>query len=72
MPRDKQRDSYEEGSFPAGNGGRVRVPIHRNPDGSDKSIDPIGDIYSGMLKRGARQDGRFCPQYDNLDEVEDG
>ncbi len=73
MPRDKQRDSYEEGSFPAGNGGRVRVPIHRDgEDGMDASINPLNSIYSGMLKRTARQTGRFTPKYDNLDEVEDG
>lgn len=66
------RSSVEEGSFPAGNGGRVRVPIHHDgEDGMDASINPDGSIYSGMLKRTARQTGRFCPDnlYDNLDDV---
>jgi hypothetical protein len=70
MARDTGRSSVERGDVPAGNGGRVTVPIYRNPDGSDASIDPINQIYSGMLKRSARQDGRFTPEFDNLDDVE--
>ena len=69
----KERDdSIEIGSFPAGNGGRVRVPIHHNgEDGMDASINPKGAIYSGMLKRTARETGRFRPRglLDNLDDV---
>lgn len=38
-------------------GGRVKVPITLNSEGHDASIDPDDDIYSGMLKRQARQNG---------------
>lgn len=70
MARD-DRSSLEKGSFPAGNGGRVRVPIHHDgEDGMDASINPLNSTYSGMLKRTARQTGRFCPKFDNLDDVE--
>lgn len=61
MAKSKELSSVEEGSFPAGNGGRVIVPIHRTgEDGMDASINPDGEIYSGMLKRTARQTGHFC------------
>ena len=41
MARD-DRSSLEKGSFPAGNGGRVRVPIHHDgEDGMDASINPL-------------------------------
>lgn len=62
-----QKDSLRDGSFPAGNGGRVYVPIHRNKAGQDASIDPDDSIYSGMLKRTARQTGRFVPEPNNLE-----
>jgi hypothetical protein len=38
-------------------GGRVHVPITLNSEGHDAAIDPDDDIYSGMLKRQARQNG---------------
>lgn len=56
MARNQQRD---EGSFPSGNGGRVRMPIHRNKEGGDAAIDPDQSIYSGMTKRNARESGYF-------------
>lgn len=50
----------ETQSVPGGTlGGRVRVPLRVNSEGIDVAIDPENDIYSGMLKRGARQDGYF-------------
>ena len=70
----KERDdSIEIGSFPAGNGGRVRVPIHHNgEDGMDASINPQGEIYSGLLQRTARQTGHFRPPGLLDDSVRDG
>ena len=65
MARNVQKDSFEDGSFPGGNGGRVNVPIHRNREGMDASVDPDFSIYSGMTKREARQSGKFC-RMDNL------
>lgn len=52
-----KRDSVLDGAFPAGNGGRVRMPIHRNRDGGDIAVDPDQSIYSGMRKRNARETG---------------
>lgn len=62
MAKRERTEDEREGSFPAGNfGGRVHVPIFHNKEGGDASIDPDApDIYSGMLKRTARQTGRFC------------
>ena len=73
MARDN-RSSLEEGSFPGGtNGGRVHVPIHRDgEDGMDASINPQGEIYSGLLKRTARQTGHFRPPGLLDDSVRDG
>lgn len=58
MANDRE-DNATTGSVPAGNGGRVRVPIFRNREGNDASIDPDFDIYSGMRKRNARFSGKF-------------
>lgn len=55
------RDDATTGSVPAGDGGRVRRPIHLGPDGIPTLIDPSPDlIYSGMTKRHAINTGRFC------------
>ena len=54
-----RRSSLDKGSFPAGDGGRVIVPIHHNREGGDASIDPDETIYSGLTKRQARQTGYF-------------
>jgi hypothetical protein len=60
MAQRRHKDSLEDGSFPAGDGGRVHVPIHRGRNGQDLSIDPENSgIYSGMTKRNARQTGCF-------------
>jgi hypothetical protein len=53
-------DNATTGSVPAGNGGRVRIPIFRNREGGDASIDPDYSIYSGLRKRNARFSGKFC------------
>ena len=53
------RKDSTTGSFPAGNGGRVRIPIWRNAEGMDHTLEADGDISSGMLLRTARQTGRF-------------
>ena len=52
-----RRSSLDKGSFPAGDGGRVIVPIHHNREGGDASIDPDETIYSGLRKRNARETG---------------
>ena len=59
MAEHRNREDMEHGSFPSGNGGRVHVPIHRNAEGGDASIDPDQSIYSGMRKRNARETGIF-------------
>ena len=54
------KPSNETQSVPGGTlGGRVIVPLRKNAEGIDVAIDPDGDIYSGMLKRQARQEGYF-------------
>ena len=50
-------DDLEHGSFPAGNGGRVKAYIHRNREGGDLSVDPDQTIYSALRKRNARETG---------------
>lgn len=62
----KRRDSTT-GSFPAGNGGRVRIPIWSNDEGMDHTIEPDDDIGSAMMLRTARQTGRFTPPYSRED-----
>ena len=57
MARNIPEDDMEHGSFPSGNGGRVKVYIHRNREGGDLSIDPDQSIFSGMRKRNARETG---------------
>jgi hypothetical protein len=47
---------------------RYEFPIVENPDGQDNSVEPFGEIYSGMLKRTARETGHFEPE--NIREVE--
>ena len=47
---------------------RYEFPIVANPDGQDNSVEPFGEIYSGLLKRTARETGHFIP--DNIREVE--
>jgi hypothetical protein len=60
MARGKKSDgpTYKDAEeFP-----RMKYPIVYNPDegGGDASVDPVrGDIQSGMLKRTARETGRF-------------
>jgi hypothetical protein len=76
MAKNERKDDRMD-SFPGGQigAGRVHVPIHNDgEDGMDASINPLNGIYSGMLKRSARQTGKFCPPgvYENLDEVEGG
>ena len=53
--------SEETQSVPGGTlGGRVIMPLRKNSEGIDVAIDPEGsEIYSGMLKRQARQEGYF-------------
>lgn len=46
----EKHDPYDE--VPAGNGGRVCVPVR---EAHDPSVNPEGEIYSGMTKRIARQ-----------------
>jgi hypothetical protein len=50
------------GFFPgAQSGGRVRLPIWRTREGFDASVEPEDShIFSGMLKRTARETGKFC------------
>lgn len=41
---------------------RYKFPIVANPDGQDNSVEPFGEIYSGLTKRMARETGHFCPE----------
>ena len=71
MPR--RDDSYlkKKEGFP-----RYEFPIVKNRDGQDNSIDPDFEIYSGLMKRTARETGHFIPENlrpGNIDEtVRDG
>ena len=70
MARD-DRSSLEKGSFPAGNGGRVRVPIHHDgEDGMDASINPLNQIYSRNVETNGTANGAILSKFDNLDDVE--
>lgn len=61
MSKPGQNDNAETGSFPAGNGGRVKRQIFRTREGFDASVEPEdGHVFSGMLKRTALETGKFC------------
>lgn len=57
---------FPKNTVPGGvpGGGRIDETIKPGIDGLDAAIEPFG-MYSGMTKRLARSDGRFCPQYDS-------
>lgn len=65
--KEEKGDSFA--SVPGGLGGRVIVPVRTNKQGIDYAIDPAG-IYSGMVKRQARQNlGHFSkPEYEQDEE----
>lgn len=54
-------------SVPGGNiGGRIIEEELPGLDGAPYDVDPPNTIYSGMTKRLARSDGKFC-DVPNLD-----
>lgn len=59
-----REDNSTTGSYPAGDGGRVRRIVRLNNEGINLAVDPDGSegyIYSGMTKRMAIETGgRFC------------
>lgn len=73
MAKDRgYEDNSTTGSYPAGDGGRVRRRIVLNDEGINRAIDPDGSagiLYSGMTKRLAIENGgRFCDLADYRDE----
>lgn len=58
---DRRPQNAVEGSYPAGNGGRVKFPRYRSQDDLFEDTDPAYGIYSGMTKRLAISDGSFSP-----------
>jgi hypothetical protein len=59
-----KNENSTTGAFPgAQSGGRVHLPIHETSEGFDQSVEPEdSDIYSGLRKRTAREEGRFTPR----------
>lgn len=56
-------DNSTTGSYPAGDGGRVRRKVRLNNEGIKIDVDPDGShgwLYSGMTKRMAIETGSFC------------
>ncbi len=57
MPNRNDTGLKKKETFP-----RYEFPIVENPEGQDNSVEPYLEIYSGMLKRTARETGHFEPE----------